>query len=245
MYHHRRLPKKRKAWFEREGGVLLCAERALVERDYPGLAFHVDAGSGRMHLIGAITLLSDCGVATPISVRVEFPFDYPQSEPTAYDGSKQFPEEVDRHILKGGQFCLWLPPCSPWNPDDPNRLLRFLDEVTVFVERQLVYEATGGRTWPGPQRKHGRAGYEEFMLSLLGGSDAHLQALLPAILNRESPGRNDLCPCRSGRKYKRCHADAVEEITRRIGRNQLAFLYRPSAGNAMRSNAKMDEEKVG
>jgi hypothetical protein len=244
LYRHRRSPNRSKAWFEHHEGTLLRTEQALVQRDYPGLAFQIDSSSGRMHLIGAITLLSECGVATPISVRIAFPADYPHSEPTASDDAKRFPEEVDRHILKGGKFCLWLPPCSPWNPDDPERLLRFLDEVAVFLERQLVYDATGGRVWPGPQQQHGRAGYEEFMLSLLGGSETDLESLLPAILNRKSPGRNDPCPCRSSRKYKRCHADAVKEIARRIGRDQLAFVYRTLPGRTMPSNANTNEEKV-
>ena len=172
LYRHRRSPNKPKAWFERDEGALLRAEQALVEREYPDLAFQIDAGSGRMQLVGIITLLSECGVSTPIAVRIEFRPDYPNSEPDAYDDAKRFPEDIDRHILKGGRFCLWLPPSSQWNPEDPERLLRFLAEVAVFLDRQLVYDATGGCEWPGPQQKHGRAGYEEFMLTLLEENQA-------------------------------------------------------------------------
>jgi hypothetical protein len=96
----------------------------------------------------------------------------------------------------------------------------------VFLERQLIYEATGAREWPGPQYKHGTAGYEEFMLSMLGGNEAHLRSLLPVILGREALGPYELCPCESGSKYKWCHAKTVEDIIRRIGRNRLDFLYR-------------------
>lgn len=135
------------------------------------------------------------------------------------------PVSADRHIIKDGQFCLWLPPCSPWDKDDPNRLRRFLDEVTVFLERQLIFDATGGKIWPGNQYKHGAAGYEEFMLALLDGDDADLSSLFPVILGKIHPGRNEFCPCGSQEKYKRCHSDAIAEIVSRIGRRALECLY--------------------
>jgi hypothetical protein len=64
LYRHRRSLNKSKAWFEPDEGTLLRAEQALVQRDYSGLAFQIDSSSGRMHLIGAISPLSECGVAT-------------------------------------------------------------------------------------------------------------------------------------------------------------------------------------
>ncbi len=225
MFRHRRTASKPKPWFERDGGVLFRKEQALVEQNYPGLMFAVDPMTSHMQLKGTITLLSECGVTTPLSVRIEFPADYPLSEPDAYDEGKHFAEDVDRHIVRGGRFCLWLPPCSPWNSEDPNRLLRFLDEVAVFLERQLIYDATGQREWPGPQQKHGHAGYEEFMLELLGGNEADLRALFPVILGRLPIGRNEPCPCQSMWKYKHCHEGIVEDIVRQVGRSRLLQLY--------------------
>jgi hypothetical protein len=215
---------KPKPWFERNNGRELLAERALVEEHYPGLAFRVDTDSGLMCLSGKFMLQTECGVTAEISVQIVFPVDYPDSEPGAYDATGRFPISDDRHIIAGGRFCLWLPPCSKWDKHDPNRLLQFLDEVAVFLERQLIYGVIG--IWPGGQYKHSAEGYEEFMLSALGGREDHFEIFLPAILGQEHLGRNSLCLCRSGRKYKRCHAQAVEEIMIRIGRNMLEFLYK-------------------
>jgi hypothetical protein len=213
-----------KPWFERRAGRVLLAEQALVEEHYPNLAFRVDPDSGLMCLTGNFTLQADCGVPTEISVQVVFPMDYPDSEPGAYDAVGRFPVSDDRHIVTGGRFCLWLPPCSRWEKDDPKRLVRFLDEVTVFLERQLVYDVTGD--WPGEQYKHRAAGYEEFMLSALGGRAEYLRIFFPVILGQEHLGRNSPCLCGSGKKYKRCHVQAIEEIRVRMGRNTLDFLYK-------------------
>lgn len=182
-----------------------------------------------MLLEGDFVLKADCGVPTTIRIRIRFPSNYPSSEPVAYDVGAFFPRDVDRHILSSGAFCLWLPPCSPWDEADPNgSLLRFLDEVTVFLERQLVYDATGAKQWPGPQYRHGKYGYLDFMLSILSGNEKHLTALLPVILGKLSPGRNEVCPCASQLKYKRCHAGHVEHIVSRIGRGTLDFFFRDS-----------------
>jgi hypothetical protein len=196
-----------------------------VAEHYPNLTFRTDPAGDRMFLEGLFVLKTDCGVSTPISIRVEFPTSYPDAEPTAYDAAKHFRRSVDRHILSDGQFCLWLPPCSLWEKDDPVRLLRFLDEVAVFLERQLVYDATGAQSWPGPQYKHGADGYTEFMLGILDGNEGHLSSLFPAILGKTHPSRNEPCPCGSQQKYKRCHAERVEAIIRRVGRNRISFLY--------------------
>ncbi len=225
MYRRGHSPSKPKAWFERSDGHVLRAEEALVKEFYPSLRFRPDADGGRMNLEGDFVLQTECGVSTSIAIRLLFPRNYPDSEPTAFDARGRFPVSADRHIIKDGQFCLWLPPCSPWDKDDPNRLRRFLDEVTVFLERQLIFDATGGKIWPGNQYKHGAAGYEEFMLALLDGDDADLSSLFPVILGKIHPGRNEICPCGSQKKYKRCHSDAIAEIVSRIGRRALECLY--------------------
>ena len=43
--------------------------------------------------------------------------------------------------------------------------------------------------------------------SLVGGGDEHeaVTAQAPMIRDGEKVGRNDPCPCGSGRKYKQCH----------------------------------------
>jgi len=225
LYRRGRSLSKRKAWFERSDRSVLRAEEALVKEFYPGLRFRLDADAGRMNLEGDFVLQTDCGVSTSIAIRLVFPEDYPESEPTAFDATGRFPVSADRHIIKDGRFCLWLPPCSPWDIDDPNRLCRFLDEVTVFLDMQLVFDATGGKIWPGDQYKHGAKGYEEFMLALLDGDDAHLSSLFPVILGKIHPGRNEFCPCGSLKKYKHCHLDAIAEIVGRIGRRTLEYLY--------------------
>ena len=101
---------KPKAWFERADGYVLRAEEALVKELYPLLRFRLDTDAGKMNLEGDFVLQTDCGVSTSIAIRVEFPCDYPDSEPVAFDAAGRFPALVERYIIWDGQFCLWLPP---------------------------------------------------------------------------------------------------------------------------------------
>jgi hypothetical protein len=246
LYRHPRSGTKPKSWFERNEGQLLQQQQLLVKAHYPGLAFQVDSESGRMLLEGDFILKSECGIPTIIRIRIRFPSNYPLTEPTAYDVEAFFPRDVDRHILSSGAFCFWLPPCSPWNEAAPDAsLLRFLDEVTVFLERQLVYDATGGKQWPGPECRHGKYGYLDFMLSILEGNEELLNVLLPSILGKMSPGRNDVCPCGSQLKYKRCHAGLVEELVSRIGRHMLDYYFKDSGKKVISESKRSsgDERK--
>jgi len=148
---------------------------------------------------------------------VDFPDNYPEQEPRVYDAANCFPHEANRHFYPDGRCCLWLPPESRWNADDPEGLCRFLEEVAVFFDRQLIYDAEGKGIWPGGQRGHGGDGYVEFVQELLGEDQQLLVALAPIFANKSNIGRNSRCPCGSELKYKKCHLHTVQEINRRVG----------------------------
>lgn len=179
---------------------------------YPGLAFRVDAERRRVVLEGTIVLKDEgCGVETRVATRLEFPRDYPASEPTAYEVGGRFPRDIDRHFGQGGYCCLWLPPQSPWDPRAPDALLTFLDQVAAFYDDQLLYEATG--RWPRPEWAHGAAGYVEYLLERLDGEESVLDALAAGL----RLGPNHPCPCGRGPKYKRCHLKAIADAAHRCG----------------------------
>jgi hypothetical protein len=171
-------------------------------------------------LEGQIRFVADCGIATPIRVRLTFPVDYPETEPRAFDAEDRFPHDADHHYFSDGQCCLWLDLASEWDSTDPEALLRFLDQLTLFFDRQLTYEATG--VWPGGERPHGwDSATVDFVLELLNGDQQLLEALTPTLANRPATGRNSPCPCGSTRKFKRCHLETVERISRRVGLARL------------------------
>ena len=215
-----------KPWYLQDGGARLTQDRADIVETFPGPTYRIDEATGRVFLDGSITLVAECGVPTPIAVRIVFPADYPQGEPRIFEVAGRFPHVSDRHFFEDGQCCLWLPPESRWNPNDPDGLRRFLEEAAVFFDQQLVYEAEGRSEWPGEQRSHGDEGYLEFVQEVLGGDRQLLAVFAPILLGLRTGHiqSNDQCPCRSRRKYKRCHKQRVEEVRRRMGSAYLQYI---------------------
>lgn len=216
---HRRpgMASTNKPWYERRSvAARLAEDRNWVGREYPGLSFLIDEERESITLDGTITIKEECGVPTQIATKVLFPRSYPDNEPIAYDSGDRFPHVAVRHFYKDGGCCLWLPPETLWRADDPLALHGFLDELSVFFHQQLVFEATGCVIWPGQERGHNVDGYIEFVDEQLGADASLIPVLAPLFAGRHV-GRNEPCPCFRGRKYKLCHQDMVEVITRRIG----------------------------
>src|SRR5579863_1085353 len=155
---HRHALGPNSPWFTRDNGKRIAHDRELVAKNYPQLQYEIEEQQP-VRLRGRLLFVSGSGITTSVAVRIDFHECYPGLEPKAYDDENTFPAELDRHLLPDGRCCLWLPARSRWKPYDPDALLAFLDEVAVFFDRQLVYDATGRKKWPGGEYPHGRAGY--------------------------------------------------------------------------------------
>ncbi len=219
-YFHQK-PTPAKPWYRRGNGARIAADTTLVAEHFPTLGFRIDEKERKASLEGPLVFLSECGISTAIETRLLFPLSYPELEPVAFDSAqrfKPFPGKkiVDRHIYPDGQCCLWLPPRSPWKSSDPAALRDFLEQLVVFFDRQLIYDDSG--VWPGPAYDHGDAGYKQFIQEELHDDRVLSDALSPVILGSVAAGRNQSCPCGSGRKFKKCHLRVVEEIRWRIRR---------------------------
>jgi hypothetical protein len=224
-YRRALTPQKHKTWDELDGGWRLAQDEECIAVSFPGLAYHIDEQTNQVLLGGTVTLLAECGTATLIQLRITFPDDYPEREPQVYDVAQRFPHKPDRHFYPDGRFCLWLPPESRWDKKDPDGLCHFLEEVAVFLDQQLTYDAAGKREWPGKQRSHGDLGYIEFVQELLAGNQQLLNVLGPTFANKSGVTHNDPCPCGSGVKYRLCHSHIVKDISQRVGAERLRTIF--------------------
>ena len=122
---------------------------------------------------------------------------------------------IDLHFYPDGSCCLEL----NYAPDPSLTLGRFMDELVVPFFYRLSYtdryglEAARRNLWG--EYSHGDQGYREYESEILS-------------ISAKKPGRNDLCPCESGRKYKRCHLDEVNAVKSKALREMAS---RPRLGN--------------
>lgn len=203
-------------WFERDDGdVRLAHDRKLLAGKYPDLQFALNFKLTKVILRGSITLTEEIsGVPSIIKVRIVLPDKYPQIEPVAFDDGEHFPHIPDRHFYTIGMCCLWLPVESLWKTDETDSLLDFVDQVSIFFERQLVYDAGGGWIWG--ERGHDEKGYIEFFEEQLGNDHDSIKAFLPLLVEQTALSKKSKCPCGSNRAYAYCHKSKVEEIKEAI-----------------------------
>jgi hypothetical protein len=214
-------------WFTTPHGALrLKAEQQRIAQRYPNLEFLADKKSGEVTIEGTITLRTRVsGVPTPISLRIVLPKSYSRGEPRAYVTGRRFEwGNLDGHVLDSGKLCLWLDTRSPWQGRDatagwdrasPDALLRFIEQVVVFCERYLVWEAGGKKSWPGGESAHGGLGYVEYVHEALGLELETLKKFAPAFGTKDRIDPYAACPCGSGKKYRFCHRRQVHELRRR------------------------------
>lgn len=210
--------KKEQSWFERDAGdARLAADRQLIAAAYPNLKYGLNFRRHEVFLRGDIVLVeASSGIPTRIATEVRFPDDYPETEPQAFEIGNRFVHEVDRHFYSDTEgCCLWLPPESQWDEKDPAALMNFLDHVTLFYERQLIFDASGGKIWPWGERGHGNNGYLEFFAERLGGI-GNARIFEKIVRKKIQLPRRSQCPCGSGRRYKDCHERAVTELQKRF-----------------------------
>jgi hypothetical protein len=231
--HRVRTLTKDVAWRRRVRARRLAADSAVIAADYPELEFIRDAATGEKQLQGDILIATDCGITERIPVRVRFPEDYPTSEPLPYDYSNRFEHTKDAHFYEDGRCCLWMSWASEWNGREPTALLTFLCQLTIFFDRQLIFEANGRKRWPGPAWEHGSYGYLQMLREELQVAPEVFDDLLPAFENFRDFPKYLPCPCGSGKQFRWCHSQVVLNTIRKVGKrtlqDRLAALHTRSA----------------
>jgi hypothetical protein len=202
------------------------ADKELVLVEYPELRLVGSPRDADAKLEGPISIRWPSGTIDRIDARIVFPVCYPSIEPQAFEPGGRFVHDADGHFYPDARCCLWMDCETQWDEHDGNALLSYVDQVAIFFERQLIFEANGRRKWPGPARGHGRDGYLELLQERLGVEPNVLLELIPAFQDYQSFNKYIDCPCRSGKKFKWCHARAVHDLINEIGRNTVSGRFR-------------------
>lgn len=205
-------PSSDVTWFEGAGAARLEHDKATVAEDQPNLRYVVRP-DGSLSLVGDVTFKLRHGGPQRIPTRIDFPEDYPEREPRAYQTPKRFPRGSKHHFYDDGQACLWLDVETKWRSSDPDALRMFLDQLCLFYLRQLAMEANPNLPFPGPARGHGVFGYIEYLEERLRMPRRKLSRMLPAM----SGGvyRNAPCPCGRRVRYRKCHREAIRRFKER------------------------------
>lgn len=194
---------------------------------HPGLAV-VPTRSGavvlegelRCHVVGR----DDVVVDERHAVTIEVPADFPETLPRVVETGGRVPRSFHHHA--DGSLCLGSPIGQRLAIEDEPTVGGFIDRVLVPYFYSHAFHERLGRT-PYGELAHGSAGLEDDVRRLFRlPPRADAAEFLRLAGQRRRHANKGRCPCRSGDRVGRCHAGAVREARRRLGRRGCRREYR-------------------
>ena len=195
--------------FDAEAGVI--AGELEVRAAY-------DSGEDKLHIgIDDATASMDSYLSDSFSIRIDLAALDRNGWPAVFEVSGRYVrvaerenvETIDLHFFPNGACCLGLQALA----DRRTTLKEFIDERAVPFFYRLSYTDIHGlaaaRRDLWGEYSHGDRGLREYLSDLVD-------------IARRGLGRNDLCACGSGRKYKRCHLGEVDRLSRARGAGNAA-----------------------
>jgi hypothetical protein len=187
-------------------------DRAVLAEVCPSVRHEVRMDGRGATAQGPLEVDIGAGCWEPVDVLLAFGPRYPETPPRVFDRLRRWAPEADRHIMPGGEFCLWLEHVDAPSFSSSLELRDLILRLLAFLRDQFVFDDI--QRWPGPEWPHGpRAAYAQFLIERLRIRDREmLLSLWPALLG--APQRTDRsCPCGSGLIYSRCHLADILELS--------------------------------
>jgi hypothetical protein len=189
--------------------------RAGLADAYPNLHLFIRE-DGRSEVRGTFPVRDDDGrIIDRYQVAIELLPDFPRSLPIVRETGGRVPWRAEFHVEPDGKACVLLPDdrwrCFPIGAP----LRQFLDgPVRDFFLGQATVERGGD--WPFGEWSHGSQGIVEYYRELLSTDDRDLVDRFLHVLSKSDLKDHWECPCGSGRRIRRCCADQIRDLRRKI-----------------------------
>jgi hypothetical protein len=155
-----------------------------------------------------------CGIES-LRVRLEYPDDFPQSEPVVFDHDKAFVPSADGHQFSDGSLCLRFPARDEFSKDIRALCREVLGAAWNWMVKRNIYERDKSKGWPGEAEAHGYAlPYRQLLLEeLIAENHPFLNIWAEWATRTGSPARlQGPCLCLSGRSLGQCHKRIAELV---------------------------------
>lgn len=177
-------------------------EQEKLAIKYPSLNFIIE---GKIVFIRGKIQIADIA---EFSIEIKLLDDYPTSLPEVKEiGGKIFRSD-ERHINEDGTCCLTIPAKIHQDLGKNYSIVTFIEIFVIpFFANQIYYEING--VWANGDYSHGEKGLLEFYSELLETKSHEMVADLMKISLQPFPKLSQKCPCKSGKRLKKCHFNGV------------------------------------
>ena len=156
-------------------------------------------------------------------IEIRVPASYPYCVPDLYEKSKIIPWDIDFHINEQGWCCVDIGHRLLYRAKSGISILTFLTEWVYPFFANYLYRVLENKYANG-EYAHSFEGVKQFYQEDLKLSADEAVNLLSQLVSKSSVGRNDDCPCGSGKKLKRCHLYAYE-LLKALGYARIQLDY--------------------
>ncbi len=187
----------------------------------PQLRFEMAATVQTADAIGPLSVELPDGSFEAIEVRIELGPAYPRRPPRAYDAHGRWTPELDRHIERGGHFCLFLPGANEPDLKPAGALLLYIADLKAFLRQQLILDSQRRHNpharFPGPEWPHGlHSAYAIFAENSLADANTAAAEKLWEAARQGDVRRATTCPCGSGSEIGDCHRPTLKNLRRAL-----------------------------
>jgi hypothetical protein len=202
----------RKLWFK-TNPALFEQMKVEVNSIYPNLHFYPQGDS--VFIRGSFPIIHEGRVLDRYSVEIRLFPDYPESIPIVKEVGGRIPWTADRHMLKDGGACLFLP-AERWKVYPPDsRLIDFLKgPVHNFFLGQSLVERS--QPWPFGEWEHGVEALHRYYTDLLGKNDTFIILKYLEYLSKPKLKGHWDCPCGSKKRLRNCHFKELIDLRTKI-----------------------------
>lgn len=169
-------------------------------------------GELRCHRVGPDDVVIDDHYA----VAIELPRGFPRALPRVFETQDRVPPTFHRNPDRS--LCLGSPIAIRFAIEEEPTVNGFIDRVIIPYLYSHAYFVRFGRM-PFGELAHGAAGLEDDVRRIFRlPSDTNAEEFLRLASLKRRHANKHRCPCRSGMRVGRCHAVAVHQARRRLGR---------------------------
>ncbi|MCK5051511.1 MAG: SEC-C domain-containing protein [Candidatus Cloacimonetes bacterium] len=145
-------------------------------------------------------------------IKVIFSYDYPTTIPKTYNVNNEIEKEYGHFLQNSNLLCLGV-------PTDIFLKINHNDSIEYFLKYILIPYYVSYQYWDNNkgkklfnERSHGITGIQEYYLDYFHVNSIQIMFRLLSLLEIHRITNKDLCPCRSGRKYTKCHYNSIQQL---------------------------------
>lgn len=142
-------------------------------------------------------------------ITLKVSLGYPYCVPDLYETSNLIPRVLGNHINEIGKCCVDIPHNLIYHSRMGISLLSFFTKWVYPYFANQLYRQHECR-YAGQEYAHRFDGVEQFYREDLNLDTEMACKMLKAIIVTKHIGRNDPCPCDSGKKLKQCHQQSYD-----------------------------------